>query len=78
VVLTTTGHFSNTNILPGGQLGEGQGHRGQPPPPATPLAPPMLVMHGQNLSDEEWRNHYFEKKRSVKGNAILNRHTLMQ
>ena len=76
MVLTTTGHFSNTNILPGGQLGEGEGHRGQLPPPATPLAPPMLVMHGQNLSDEEWRNHYFEKtqrkRKRNSGQAYIN------
>jgi len=52
--------------------------QGAASPHATSLVPPMLVMHGQNLSDEEWRNHYFEKKRSVKGNAILDRHTLMQ
>ena len=42
VSLTTTGHFSNTNILRE-QLVGGQGHR-QPEaaaPPATPLAPPM-------------------------------------
>lgn len=37
----------------------------------------MLVMHGQNLSDEEWRNHYFEKKTQRKrkrnsGQAYIN------
>jgi len=41
--IITLGHFSTTNISPGGKREQGQGHRVEAAP-CPPLAPPMRMM----------------------------------
>jgi len=42
--IITLGHFSTTNISPGGKKEQGQGHRVEAAFAPPPLAPPMRMM----------------------------------